>query len=39
MNEANKPWQTLSTTQLWKSKWYNLRQDRVRIHTGDEITY
>jgi ADP-ribose pyrophosphatase len=39
MNETDKPWQTLSTTRLWKSKWYNLRQDYVRIHTGDEITY
>jgi ADP-ribose pyrophosphatase len=39
MDEANKPWQTLNTTRLWKSKWYNLRQDSVRIHTGAEITY
>jgi len=39
MDEAPKPWQTLSTTRLWESKWYNLCQDRVRIHTGDEITY
>ncbi len=35
----SKPWQTLGTVLLWESKWYNLRQDRVRIHTGDEITY
>jgi len=33
------PWQTLDTVWLWESHWYNLRQDRVRIHTGDEITY
>jgi ADP-ribose pyrophosphatase len=33
------PWQTLETTCLWESTWYNLRQDRVRIHTGDVITY
>jgi len=39
MDEATKPWQTLSTVRLWESKWYNLCQDRVRIHTGDEITY
>lgn len=39
MSKADKPWQTLGTTRLWESKWYNLRQDRVRIHTGDEITY
>jgi len=39
MGERQKPWQTLGTTWLWESRWYNLRQDRVRIHTGDEITY
>ncbi|MCP4537028.1 MAG: NUDIX hydrolase [Chloroflexi bacterium] len=39
MSKADKPWQTSATTLLWESKWYNLRQDRVRIHTGDEITY
>jgi ADP-ribose pyrophosphatase len=39
MGKGNKPWQTLNSTRLWESKWYNLRQDRVRIHTGDEITY
>jgi ADP-ribose pyrophosphatase len=39
MSAVDKPWQTLDTTRLWESKWYNLRQDRVRIHTGAEITY
>ncbi|MDY7077707.1 MAG: NUDIX hydrolase [Chloroflexota bacterium] len=39
MSKTNTPWQTLDTTRLWESKWYNLRQDRVRIHTGDEVTY
>jgi ADP-ribose pyrophosphatase len=39
MDKAEKPWQTLGTTWLWESKWYNLRQDRVRIHNGSEITY
>ena len=39
MNAVDRPWQTLDTTRLWESKWYNLRQDRVRIHTGAEITY
>ena len=39
MAVMSKPWQTLETTHLWESKWYNLRQDRVRIHTGDVITY
>jgi ADP-ribose pyrophosphatase len=39
MDEDRWPWQTLGTARLWESRWYNLRQDRVRIHTGDEITY
>ena len=39
MDDRQKPWQTLDTTRLWESRWYNLRQDRVRIHTGEEITY
>jgi len=39
MGDRLEPWQTLGTTRLWESRWYNLRQDRVRIHTGDEITY
>ena len=39
MGEDRWPWQTLGTVRLWESRWYNLRQDRVRIHTGDEITY
>jgi len=39
MGKGCKPWQTLGTTRLWESRWYNLRQDRVRIHTGDEIVY
>ena len=39
MGERQEPWKTLDTTRLWESRWYNLRQDRVRIHTGDEITY
>ncbi|RLC67173.1 MAG: NUDIX hydrolase, partial [Chloroflexi bacterium] len=39
ISEDRLPWQTLRTTRLWESKWYNLRQDRVRIHTGAEITY
>ncbi len=33
------PWRTIATTHLWRSRWYNLRQDSVRIHTGAEITY
>jgi ADP-ribose pyrophosphatase len=39
MGEDHRPWQTLDAARLWESRWYNLRQDRVRIHTGAEITY
>jgi len=39
MGKGRRPWKTLDTTRLWESRWYNLRQDHVRIHTGDEITY
>ncbi len=36
---GKKPWHTIATTRLWRSRWYNLRQDNVRIHTGAEVTY
>jgi ADP-ribose pyrophosphatase len=32
-------WQTLSTRFLWQSRWYNLRQDRLRALDGHEFTY
>ncbi len=32
-------WQTLSTRFLWQSRWYNLRQDRLRAPNGHEFTY
>jgi ADP-ribose pyrophosphatase len=32
-------WQTLSTRFLWQSRWYNLRQDRLRAPDGHEFTY
>ena len=32
-------WETLDSRYLWKSKWYNLRQDRLRTHNGHEFTY
>ena len=33
------PWQTLSSKYLWQSRWYKLRQDRVRTQAGHEFTY
>jgi ADP-ribose pyrophosphatase len=37
---SNMPvWQTLESRSLWRSEWYNLRQDRVRTQTGHEFTY
>jgi ADP-ribose pyrophosphatase len=32
-------WQTLGSEYLWQSKWYNLRQDRLRTQAGHEFTY
>ena len=32
-------WQTLDSCFLWQSRWYNLRQDRVRTEAGHEFTY
>ncbi len=32
-------WKMLETRFLWKSKWYNLRQDRLRDRDGHEFTY
>ncbi len=36
---ADPPWETLTTVYLWRSRWYNLRQDRLRLPGGEEITY
>lgn len=33
------PWEVLGSEYLLESPWRNLRQDRVRTHTGDEIVY
>jgi ADP-ribose pyrophosphatase len=32
-------WETLDRRFLWQSRWYNLRQDRVRSQTGHGFTY
>jgi ADP-ribose pyrophosphatase len=32
-------WETLDSRFLWQSKWYNLRQDRLRTQDGHEFTY
>ena len=32
-------WDTLDSHYLWQSKWYNLRQDRLRTPGGHEFTY
>ncbi len=35
----NSPWETLESHVLWQSRWYSLRQDRVRTRSGHEFTY
>ncbi len=37
--EPPAPWQTLSTERPLVTKWYSIRRDRVRTHTGNEISY
>jgi ADP-ribose pyrophosphatase len=32
-------WETLGSRFLWQSRWYRLRQDRVRTQDGHEFTY
>jgi ADP-ribose pyrophosphatase len=32
-------WETLGSKTLWESKWYSLRQDRLRTQEGHEFTY
>ena len=32
-------WETLDSKYLWRSQWYNLRQDRLRTPEGREFTY
>ena len=33
------PWETLESKKIYENDWYALRQDKVRTHTGDQITY
>ncbi len=37
--EPREPWQTLHAERPVVTPWYSIRRDRVRIHTGDEISY
>jgi ADP-ribose pyrophosphatase len=32
-------WKVLESTLLWQSRWYNLREDRLRTPAGHEFTY
>ncbi len=36
---ASLGWERLETARLFQSHWHNLRQDRVRVPNGQEITY
>jgi 8-oxo-dGTP pyrophosphatase MutT (NUDIX family) len=33
------PWETLASKKIYENAWYALRQDQVRTHTGEQITY
>ncbi len=36
---SRSPWVTLDSERIYQNPWYAIRQDRVRTHTGAEITY
>lgn len=38
-DEHPRPWRRIATRLLWRSQWYDVRQDAVRTHTGATITY
>ena len=37
--EQQAPWDVLDTEYLLRSPWRDVRVDRLRVHTGDEISY
>lgn len=39
LDEPDNPWTTLNSEQAFTTPWLIIRQDRVRTHTGEEITY
>jgi ADP-ribose diphosphatase len=39
VDEPAEPWQTLASAVPVRTPWLAVRQDRVRIHTGAEISY
>ena len=39
MNDQPEPWTVLDTAYLRRSPWRDVREDRLKLHTGDEITY
>lgn len=39
MKKTSSPWMRLSSEEIYRNCWYSLRQDQVRTHTGDEITF
>lgn len=38
-DEPRDPWETLRAERPVKTRWYSVRQDRVRTHSGGEISY
>lgn len=37
--ESPNPWETLNSEEIYRNPWFGLRKDRVRTHTGAELTY
>jgi ADP-ribose pyrophosphatase len=38
-DELEHPWTTLASEEPYVTQWLTIHRDRVRTHTGDEITY
>lgn len=39
MTSREHPFTVLSSQHLWQSRWYNVRQDRLRADSAEEFTY
>ena len=39
IDDQQQPWEVLGSEYLLKTPWRNVRQDSVRLHTGEDIVY
>ena len=38
-SQVTQPWRTLTTTYPFRTPWFKVRQDQVRTHSNEQITY